>query len=440
MRKPALPPPQDGLWQKFGEQAFEVLGKVIEPTVRGRYLHWDKLRRLEPPEGLTSHEWWFGLKVLRAQSRRIPLVDVSGSPFRFNLPDPLPECLHHVDSLARGVIQQPEPVTNPETRDRYLVRSLIEESITSSQLEGASTTREVAKEMIREGRKPRDRSERMILNNYRTMQHILELKDQSLTRDMVFEIHRIVTDGTLDDPSGVGRFRRPEEEVVVGDDFGEVFHVPPPAGELERRIAVMCDFANGRTPGGFIHPMVRSMILHFWLAYDHPFVDGNGRTARALLYWSMLKQGYRLFEYISISNIILKRPAEYGRAFLYSETDENDLTYFLLYHAEVVRKAIDELHHDIESRTKQLAEIQEELRGLTHLNHRQRDLVSHALRHPGQHYTIEYHRNTHNVVYETARSDMMDLADRGLLRRRKVGKVWFFTPSADMEERLRRMD
>ena len=56
-------------------------------------------------------------------------------------------------------------MTNPETRDSYLVRSLLEESITSSQLEGAATTREIAKEMIRNGRQPRDRGERMIFNN-----------------------------------------------------------------------------------------------------------------------------------------------------------------------------------------------------------------------------------------------------------------------------------
>ncbi len=235
LRKPVPPPLQEALWQKYDARALEVLGKVIEPTVRGRYLHWDKLRHLQPPEGLTREEWWFGLKLRRTQNRRIPLVDVSGSSFSFNLPDPLPECLHHVDSMARGVIQQPEPVTNPETRDRYLVRSLIEESITSSQLEGASTTREVAKEMIRQGREPRDRSERMILNNYRTMQRIIELREENLNEELIFELHRLVTDGTLDDPTGIGRLRGPHEEIVVGDEFGEVFHVPPPAGELERR-------------------------------------------------------------------------------------------------------------------------------------------------------------------------------------------------------------
>ena len=164
MKRPDSPPPSSTLWQKYEGQASEVLARVAEPTVRGEYLHWDKVRYLEPPEGLTHETWWFGLKILRATQKRIPLTDTSGSPFTFNLPDSLLECLHHVDSLARGAIQQPKPITNAETRDTYLVHSLIEEATTSSQLEGASTTREVAKEMIRQGRPPRDQDERMILN------------------------------------------------------------------------------------------------------------------------------------------------------------------------------------------------------------------------------------------------------------------------------------
>ncbi len=439
---PVSPPPQAKLWQQFGanESIFDIVRKVNEGTVGGRYVHWDKLRYLTPPSGLDHRAWWFGLKVRRTPTKQIPLVDKAGVPFVFNLPDPLPECLHHVDSLARGVIQQPEPITNPETRDSYLVRSLIEESITSSQLEGASTTREVAKKMIREGRKPRDRSERMILNNYQTMQYILEIKNKDITRDLICDVHRMITDRTLNDASGAGRFRRTDENIVVGDDTGNVFHVPPPAEQLDQRFDEMCKFANNQIPDGFIHPMLRSIVLHFWLAYDHPFVDGNGRTARALFYWSMLKQGYWLFEYITISRIILKAPVRYGRAFLHCETDENDLTYFLLYHADVIRRAIDELHLYIQRRANQLATAQKELRGFTTLNHRQRDLISFALRHPGQSYTIEFHRSSHNVVYETARSDIMELVDRGLMHKRKIGKTWSFTPSTDLEQRLRRDD
>jgi Fic family protein len=439
MKTPGRPPDWEELLEKVFSGGTPVkLTSVPDSMVGGKYLHWDKLRHLNPPQGLDHQSWWWWIKMQRrAQARQIPLRDKSEKGFTYNLVDPLFECLHHIDSLARGIVPQPDPVTNPATRDTYLMRSLIEESITSSQLEGASTTRDVAKRMIREGRPPRDRGERMILNNYQTMRHILELKDQAISKEVVFAIHRMVTDGTLDDPSGAGRFRRAAEKVVVGDDYGEVFHVPPPAEELERRMDAMCDFANGGSPAGFVHPMVRSMILHFWLAYDHPFIDGNGRTARALFYWSMLRNGYWLFEFIAISSILLEAPARYGRAFLETETDDNDLTYFLLFHADVIRRAIDALYAYIDRRTRRLADAQEQLRGLTELNHRQRDLVAHALRHPGEGYTVESHRKSHEVVYQTARTDLLDLAKRGLMKKRKSGRFWVFTPVPDLEERLK---
>jgi len=367
----------------------------------------------------------------------VPLTDPGGAFFTFNLTDPLPECLHEVDSGARGTIGAREPNTNRATRDQYMIRSLIEESIASSQLEGATATRDIAKRMIREGREPRDRGERMILNNYRTMQEIVRLKDELLTKDLVFEVQRLVTDQTLDDPADSRRFRRSDEEIVVGDDLGEVYHVPPPADQLDRRIEAMCAFANGETPDRFVHPMIRSMILHFWLAYDHPFVDGNGRTARALFYWSMLHHGYWLFEFVSISRIILKAPTRYGRAFLETETDDNDLTYFLLYHADVARRAIIELHEYIDHRSRRVREVEAELRGRMTLNHRQTDLIGHALRHPGQRYTFESQKNSHGTVYQTARNDLTELAELGLFTKEKVNRVWYFYPAGDLEVRLK---
>src|SRR5258708_5197659 len=112
--------------------------------------------------------------------------------------------VHQIDVGAGHSLGLPEPITNPQTRDHYLVRSLIEEAITSSQLEGAVTTREVAKEMIRTGRPPRDTSEQMILNNYLTMQRITELRAEELSPHMVFNVHRLVTAKTLDDPTAGG--------------------------------------------------------------------------------------------------------------------------------------------------------------------------------------------------------------------------------------------
>src|SRR5256885_14750013 len=168
---------------------------------------------------------------------------------------------------------------------------------------------------------------------------------------MLSDIHRMVTEKTLEDPTEAGRFRRADEKRVVGGDFGEIYHEPPQAAELEDRLKAMCDFGNANAPGYFVHPVLRAIILHFWLAYDHPFVDGNGRTARALFYWSMLRSGYWLVEFISISNILRKAPARYGISFLYTETDDNDLTYFIDYQTTVILRAIKELHDYLDRKT-----------------------------------------------------------------------------------------
>jgi Fic family protein len=448
MKKPESPPSTDAIIREWAkDQKDKPPGErqltwyyALEPTVAGKYLPWDKLLHHTPPEGISHREWWLAIKEHRRRlAKPVPLVDKGSNAFHYALVDPIPEALHRVDLGAGGRIQMPAEITNPETKDRYYVSSLIEEAITSSQLEGATTTRRVAKDMLRSGRPPRDRSERMILNNYLTMRRIGEVKDDPLTKDLVFELHRLVTEGTLDDPSAAGRLRRPDERIIVGDDYGEVFHDPPDAGQLEERMSAMCDFANGRTPDSFVHPAIRSIVLHFWLSYDHPFVDGNGRTARALFYWSMLHHGYWLFEFISISHIIRKAPTQYGLAFLYTETDENDLTYFILYHLDVIRRAIDELHAYLKRKAAELKSVERSLRGIQVLNHRQRDLITHALRHPGFQYTIESHRMSHNVVYETARTDLLDLQQRGLLRARKIGRTWYFTPREDLEKRLAEM-
>jgi len=407
-------------------------------TVRGKYLHWDKLLRYSPPGDLTHQEWWTAIKLARKASyKEVPLVDKGGASFVYTQVDPIQERLHEIDKKTAGSIEVSDPITNPETKDRYYVSSLIEEAITSSQLEGATTTRQIAREMIRAGRAPRDRSEQMILNNFLAMRRIGELRTQPLSVETIFSIHQIVTEKTLHDSSAAGRLRTSHDEpVVVADENNEIFHHPPPPEELEKRMEAMCRFANADDDGEFFHPVLRSIIIHFWLAYDHPFVDGNGRTARALFYWSMLHYGYWLFEFVSISNEILRGPTKYSRAFLYTETDDNDLTYFILYHLDIIQRAINDLHTYIKRKTQELQQLEGVIRSSMSLNHRQRALISHALRHPNHLYTIESHRKSHDVVYQTGRSDLLDLSDKGLLEAIKIGRTRHFKPVPDLESRL----
>jgi Fic family protein len=441
MKPPQSPKPfNELLGQAAKSRQFpEILKSAGQvPSKKLEYIHWDDLRRRTPPSGISVEEWWLATKLRRRPGlRKIPLQDKEGNNFEFSVPDSVVEQLHHIDRGAGGLIGTLEPVTSPQTRDRYLIRSLIEESITSSQLEGAITTREVAKQMLSSGRKPRDKSERMILNNYLTMQRIRELRETPMSPQLVVEIQGMLGKDALDKPDAAGRLRRPDEQIEISDYEGNVFHVPPPAEQLPERLKAMCDFANGESPDFFIHPVVRAIILHFWLAYDHPFVDGNGRTARALFYWAMHRNGFWLCEFISISQIILKAPVQYGMAFLHTETDENDLTYFIIHQTEVMREAVKELHAYINRKSREVEESRGFIATLEWLTHRQQMLLTHALKHPGSRYTVAEHRSSHGVAYATARADLLNLAEHELLEKHTEGREFIFRAPVDLLKRLK---
>ncbi|MGH7646660.1 MAG: Fic family protein [Gemmatimonadaceae bacterium] len=446
MKLPSRPPDfVEALSQLLSQpklpEKFAQLTQRLGPAPEGKYRHWDTFRHVLPITGYSAKEQWLAVKLARrALYRPLPLRDLAGQPFQYAIPAPVLEMLHQIDRNAGGNIQGSDQVTNPATRDTYLFKSIVEEAITSSQLEGASTTRKVAKAMIQEGREPRNRSERMIFNNYMGMLYVRKFVDQPLTPAIVKELQRLLTEDTLDDPEAAGRFRNQDEDIVIEDELGTRLHTPPPAIELPDRMELMCSFANGKQPDEFIPPALRAIILHFWLAYDHPFVDGNGRTARALFYWSMARQGYWLCEYVSISRILKKARGQYARSYLYTETDENDITYFVLYQMRVLLRAIADLHDYLSRKATELHEAEEIVRRASlandDLNTRQLALIHHALRKPTTRYTVASHRISHGVSYETARSDLLKLAKLQLLSQRKVGKAYVFVPSDDLRTRL----
>ncbi len=401
------------------------------------------MRHLEPPSGFSSEEWWLGTKLARNSAyTRVALSDKHGLPFQFCNTGNLQEALHWLDMHSAGSTSADRYVGDQSTQKTYLIRSLVEESINSSQLEGASTTRNIAKEMIRQGRSPRDKSEQMIYNNYQAMQFIHEIKDEILTPSMVLELHRIVTQDTLEDPGKAGQFRSKNDKVYVSDNKGEALHIPPPSHELEQRLIDLCNFANNRDSDEFIHPVTRAIILHFMIGYDHPFVDGNGRTARALFYWGVAKFGYWLLEYTTISKTIKSAPVKYGRAFLYTETDDNDLTYFIFHQLDVIRTAVEELQMYMEEKISGIQHAEKLLGGSAKLkgklNFRQLSVLKHALKHPRFTYKINEHQNSHGVAYETARKDLMELSDKlNLLKKLKSGKAYVFLSPEDLEDRMR---
>lgn len=443
MKLPAAPPDWDLLFRRNARRLATLTPAQLNPEVHGVYEHWDHLRHLTPPEGLTPEQWWFGIKLARLTQRRpLPLRDKHGHAFTLTLSDSIQRRLFLVARDAAGALRGEQHVQSATMRERYLVRSLMEEAMTSSQLEGAATTTQVAKDMLRSGRQPRDYGERMIFNNYATMRELKRWRDQPLTPEAIFEIHRMLTDGTLDDGQA-GRFRRPDEDIVIEDETGNVLHVPPHAAELSERMQALCDFANQDDDDEhFIHPVVRAILIHFQIGYDHPFCDGNGRTARTLFYWSMLRSGFWMAEYLSISHILKQAPAQYMRSYLMTETDDSDTTYFVSHQLDVLLKAIAGVHDYIARKQNEQHDAQTLLKPgsklARQLNHRQRELLLNALKNPGKPFTIETHRHSHDIVYQTARTDLLGLVEAGLMKQYQQGKAYVFVARPDLAERLRR--
>lgn len=421
----------------------KLLKLRVGADVNGVYEHWDHLRHLRPPSGLSLEEWWAGIKLARnALARPLPLQDKHGASFTVSVTNTMLGKLHFLDREAAGLILGVDEDDDSSIRRRHLVRSLIEEALTSSQLEGASTTRRVAKEMLSTGRAPRDRSEQMIYNNYATMQSLGELRERPLTVERILDIHRLLMRNAIDDPADAGRLRTATDDIIVEDrgDPTIVLHVPPSASELPARLEALCNFANDTNDADFLHPIVRAIAIHFQIGYDHPFCDGNGRTARALFYWSMLRSGYWLTEYISISSILRKAPAQYVAAYLRTETDGADLTYFVEHQLDVIIEAVNSLRSYLGRKARERKQAESLLRPASRigaaLNHRQRELLLDAMRHPDKEYSIAGHQAAHRVTYATARSDLLGLAKRKLLSKHKRGKAFVFRSARDLALRL----
>lgn len=422
---------------KPGFNLLQVLQLSTQEANRtDRYLSWEELRYRRAPGPLDSESWWIGLKLHRMQARQnISLLDRKGKPFNYTVNRMMQSLLHKIDMQGGGILHTDshQHTLNETDRNRYLLTSLMDEAIMSSLLEGAAVTRAEAKELLRTNRSPMNTHERMVSNNYRTMQLLMSWKDEPLTRERILSLHRSMTEGTIA-AEKCGTLRTDADHVrIEASASGEIIHIPPPAEQLPERLDALCAFANNKD-GEYIHPVLRAIMLHFWLAYDHPFIDGNGRTARALFYWAMLKSGYWLFEYISISQEIYRHAKSYYKAFIHSEEDDNDLNYFLTNQLSTICHSIQNLLEYLEHRTAEQTELNSRLKGRTELNHRQKALLVQMLKNPELRTSVTAHCREFQTVRQTARTDLAALVEAGMLCVHKQGNEFIYTPAENLKQ------
>ena len=407
------------------ETLVNTLLKGVDPNimpivdkVNADYEYWDKVKYKKLPEGFTPQMLWTHVKASRLRSM-MPVWEKYG--INLCITSQMQRLCHEFD-MKFGSFWEVEGEAQSAEKKYYLSSSLMEEAIYSSIMEGASTTRVVAKDMLRKKKSPQNKSQQMIANNYNTIQYIVEHKDEPLTEEALLHIHRLMTEKTMDNPEDAGRFRTNDKVVVADMVEGDIIYTPPSFQEIPEFVDDLCDFFNNDNPRTFIHPIIRGIIVHFMLAFMHPFVDGNGRTARALFYWYMLKEKYWLTEYMSISRVIAKSKPSYEKSFRYVENDGNDIGYFVAFNLRALDISFQQL-------TDYIQRKQREKKAATsfmiagNINYRQAMILQRLKEEPNTIMTVKDVQEQFSVSSMTARKDLSDLVQQGYLTEIAINKV-----------------
>lgn len=380
------------------------------------YLYWDKVKY--KTKSIEPEQYWNAVKLSRSFNKQNILFGTY--QFNFNVTDYILRLLHQFDLNIGGNLGSNVGITETD-KNKFLISSIMEEAISSSQMEGANTTRKAAKEMIQKERKPKNKSEQMIMNNYATMKYIVQHKHDDLTPEKLLFIHKLIANNTLDSIEEEGKFRENNDIYVVNYSNSEIVHIPPKKEEIELIMNDLCVFFNEEQKT-FIHPIIKGIIIHFMIGWIHPFTDGNGRTARALFYWYMLKNGYWLTEYLTISTIIKDTKIQYEKAFLYSEIDQKDLTYFITYHIKTMEKAFIALKEYISRKQNEVIQAAKFVK-IPNVNDRQAQILKILNEDSDRVLSSKEMENRFGISNFTARSDLNNLESLGFLEKIQVNKI-----------------
>lgn len=397
-----------------------------------KYLYWDdiKYERINPQEVQDNEikTIWAAIKDVRKIYNKNTVIKKNVEDyFVWHKLDYFDEFFHELDMKTGGELLVDKSEGIITNKQKLIAHGIMEEAIASSQLEGAATSRQAAKKMLQEGRKAVNASEQMIVNNHLAMRAVEEeYKNKKLDMELILSLHHLLTKNTVDSANEEPRLRKDGEEIYVSDKNITYYKAPDMKfvkEELEHLIA----FANDELKNeGFIHPVIKATMLHFWIGYLHPFTDGNGRFARLLFYWYLLKKGYWAFAYLPISKVIKRSPQQYIMAYVYSEQDDNDLTYFIDYSIKKIKQAIQDFDKYLKEKSNSNVQMKKKSELTCNLNMRQVQLLQYLYGAKDEHTSLKTHMNINQVTKSTAIRDLKDLVKKGFLVATKQGRNIYY--------------
>jgi len=214
----------------------------------------------------------------------------------------------------------------------------------TSRIEGADfTDRELDAAMTESVEQLVTRSQRQAAAAVRTYRWIAALPpDRPVDCDLIKEVHRMIVAGADDDHCEPGCLR--------GRDVNVTFGSPPHRGaeggeECELAFRGLCQAIERDFPAH--DPLVQALALHYHFAAIHPFLDGNGRTARAMEALMLQRVGLKDTLFIAMSNYYYEEKPAYLRALAEVRAGEHDLTPFLLFGLKGIETQCSRLFSEI---------------------------------------------------------------------------------------------
>lgn len=308
-------------------------------------------------------------------------------------------------------------------RQDFFLDSTIEEAITSAIYEGAHSTRAQAQQLIASGGKPGNKGEWMLVNNFRAMKWVQDHRNEPITRGLILDLHGIVTKNTMegDDANFSGKFR------IDGVSVG------PHEGVRREIIETAVDEALALTTKNarYIHPLIRGILLHYFIAYIHPFFDGNGRTARALFYFKAMRNKLDYVQLLSVSAYLKEHGTQYEKSFEKVVANGLDVTYFVDFCLDSIHSAL----RAVEKKVNYLLRIGS-LKATLGLSPNQVGLIQRMALHKFRVISSEEYAEQIGMSREIARQELKALNDLGLVQESKLGKKNVYKIARDKLEIL----
>ncbi len=291
-------------------------------------------------------------------------------------------------------------------------RSLIREAHHSTHIEGTQLTLPQAEGILRgeavEGVRGDDRQE--LLNYREAMELVSEYMGRwsEITEELIKEIHSILVKDVRGDSLEPGQYRK-VQNYVGNVETGEVIYTPPPPSEVPRLMARFVQWLNSEKD---LSPVLVAGVSQFQFVQIHPFLDGNGRTARVLCTLILYQHGYDFKRLFSLSEYYDKGRMAYYEAIQSVRDSGGDMTGWLEYFAEGLQSQLMEVKTRGERAIRREAIV--ERAGRLELNDRQQRILMYILEANGA--SVEQLRRRFDLVRRTVQRDLARMVELGLIK------------------------